>query len=426
MSVDAVYQVTASQGLRVGTEITAMIPEQIALPDLDLFDPNRGVFGTFVKKNERRKTIRDFTGIYHEDDRVKLKTTLRQANAAAGTVWYVAAGDGEYCQPWGYLYNLTKQTQAQIVSVSNDDITVLPNIDSAGGVAGEVGDVILILGPSTEEGTDVLNTIDTEPKVWTNYITNIQTPITWSLHAEQAAYYYGNKSAKDYIAYKKRKKLIEHLETQDMRLMFSGAPRLYASTTQTAPTALGNKVGNTMGFWYGHQTYAPSTHKLTVPSLTEYDFINALFVSISDSRESTQRKLVLAPIKLSHGIMQWNIGRSRFMRDGKFYSSDQMKGSKGSDIIPGLTFSRYEIPGGQFDIVRYVHFEHGGTTPHMFMIVDKERIGHSPYGDMKDMWFGKQPTSKQLVLNYYHTSLMSVYTHFKSHVSVKFNDIALS
>lgn len=412
----AYYQNTTSQGRRIGTELAALMPEQVATKMLDILADNESAFNIFLGMNDLSGGVRqigDYTFKVHADELVKVVSTLAADTASGATSWTVASGHGECFAPWDIVWNRTRNLYAQVVSVSNDTLTVLDNIDSGTASAGTTGDELWNLGPRMEEGTGVNNMKSTEPNEETNYIMKLLTPIIFTEDAMEADNFYPTDFNRQWAKGAK-----EHMRKVDLAVALGGKARLAVSTTQTAPTAKGNYFGQSVGWLTWHRTNADSSHWITETDMTESEFLSKMIEpAFLAEPKGSDEKVCLHPIQFATALAQWNLSKIRF------WSEEKMKGTKTGYPIK-LKFSRLETNYGQVDFVRYWPFEStitGGT--HYMSIIDKKRIGHCRFK-------GRPKTRKkndvikngdQIVAGYFEDMLGTVFRHPNAHVTAKIN-----
>lgn len=421
------YQNSSSVGRRVNTELAALIPPVVSTEDLDLLNSNKTAFGYFVGMNDLSDTVKPvgkYTYLVHEDSHPAITATLTATHAATTGALNitVSASESKLFVPWSTWFNKATGMHYWVVSESAGTVATLGNHDGSGAVAGAVGDELIFTGMMNEEGTGVPNMLSTEPTEYTNYIRKMLTPVTFTWDAATSK---GRRPDRYYQPddekYQWAKRAPEALEGWDLAAMFGGKPVLATTTTQTAPTAKGNKAGNTAGFLWWHQTYADSDHFLTNADVTENEFIDIKAAAFTVDRQAgSDHKVCLCPMDLLTGVQKWNISKQRFWSDSK------MKGSKDA-YVPGISFSRYEGPEGIIDFIRYYPFEtivNGGWQ--WFVIFDTKRIGFTRYKGMPKVDIQRDviQNGDQITAGYYEYMCGSVFRQPNVHVTCKFQTVS--
>lgn len=419
---DTAYQATATSGLRISSELGGLLHTQVPAEGIDVLNPNVTPFLAYMRHFKRTKTVEGITYVYHDIDEIKHRTALTATYASGGSTqsWKVTTGTGAYIPNHVLLLNLTRGTQGQLRSRSTDDLTVVPNVDSAGDAAGQIGDQIEVLASSLEEGTDVPSTVYTAPNEYTNYIQNMETPVSMTWHGAQQkgkSDYYGSPNHRR--AWKQATRI--HKIGKEKTLLLNGRAFTGAADTSAAnPTPAGNIRSGTCGARGFMSQYADADHYMNETDITEFEWLDIVEKAQTKHIDTDGHKVAMVPLAFITGMTKWQLPKQRF------FSEKQMSGSEGSEIVPGLKFSRYEIPGLTLDIVRQPHFEAAtaGGKQHMF-IFDPKRMKMTHFTGFDTSKYEDQyKTGKQVKIGFYFTAMGSLITQPNAHVWVTFNTIA--
>jgi hypothetical protein len=104
-----------------------------------------------------------------------------------------------------------------------------------------------------------------------------------------------------------------------------------------------------------------------------------------------------------------------------------MAGSKGSEVIPGLKFSRYETPLMSLDLVRHPDLEAATAGGKQYIyIFDRKRVKMTHFVGMDTAKYEDEyKTGKQVKVGFYFTALGSAFTTPNSGVWVEFNTVSV-
>ena len=421
---DTAYQRTATTGLRISTELSALLHTQVPLPDLDVLNPNITPLLAYMRHFKKIDPVEGTTFVLHDSNNIIMRTALTATYASGGATqaWAVTTGTGAYIPNHSLVVNMRTGAVGQVRSRVTDTLTVVPNLDAAGDGAGLVGDQIEVLAPALEEGTDVVATVYVSPNSYTNYIQNIETAVSVTWHGMKQtgkSGYYGSPEYKR--AWKINADFHERQKEKTLLLngrAFSGA----ADTSAANPTPDGNTRGLTAGARGWMKQYADSDHYITSESdITEFEWLDIVEKTVAADLNSSGHKVCLCPRGLITGITKWNIGKQRFM------SEDKMAGSKGSEVVPGLRFSRYETPNMALDLVRHPDLEPATAGAlQRFFIFDKKSTRMTHFVGFDTAKYEDQyKTGKQVRVGFYFTALGSAFTQPNRNIWCEFNTVSV-
>lgn len=420
---DTPYQATATAGLRISTELSALLHTQIPAEEIDVLNPNIAPFTAYMRHFKKMKPVEGITYLMHDRDQIKHRTALTAAYASGGSTqaWAVTTGTGAYIPNHVLILNLTRGTMGQVRSRATDTLTVVPNVDSAGDAAGQIGDQIEVLANSLEEGTDVPSTVYVSPNSYTNHIQNFETPVSVTWHGMKQTgktTFYGTPEYKDAWL----QATYYHKIGKEKALLLNGRAFTGAADTSAAnPTPAGNVRSGTAGARGFMKQYADADHVVTGETdITENEWLDIIERATYPDLNSDGHKVALVPRALITGMTKWQLSKQRF------FNEDKMAGSKGGEVVPGLRFSRYETPNMTLDLVRQPHFEAASAGGKQFMFIfDKKRCKMTNFtgfdtAKYEDMY----KTGKQVNIGFYFTAFGSGFTQPNSNVWVEFNTVS--